>query len=57
MTHNGTGQRAAREAAERFLREGRRVRIATPPNSNTDFSDLLRLTELGQLHEGAQDVA
>jgi hypothetical protein len=55
--HNGTGQRAAREAAERFLREGRRVRIATPPNSNTDFSDLLRLAELGHLHEGAHDVA
>jgi putative DNA primase/helicase len=55
--HNGTGQRAAREAAERFLREGRRVRIATPPNSNTDFNDLLRLAELGHLHEGAHDVA
>jgi hypothetical protein len=50
---NGTGQRAAREVAERFLREGRRVRIATPLNSGTDFNDILRLADLGRLQGGA----
>jgi phage/plasmid primase-like uncharacterized protein len=41
--HNGVGQRAAGEAAERFLHEGRRVRIATPPIPGTDFNDVLRI--------------
>jgi putative DNA primase/helicase len=39
---NGVGQRAANVAAERFLAEGRRVRIALPPTSGLDFNDLLR---------------
>ena len=39
---NGVGQRAANAAAERFLAEGRRVRIALPPMSGLDFNDLLR---------------
>jgi putative DNA primase/helicase len=39
---NAVGQRAANAAAERFLAEGRRVRIALPPPSGLDFSDLLR---------------
>jgi putative DNA primase/helicase len=39
---NGVGQRAADAAAERFLAEGRRVRIALPPISGLDFNDLLR---------------
>jgi putative DNA primase/helicase len=38
---SGTGQRAAREAADRWLAEGRRVRIAMPPESDTDFADML----------------
>ena len=38
---NGTGQRAANAAAERFLVEGR-VRIALPPVPGVDFNDLLR---------------
>ena len=38
---SGVGQRAARNAAERFLAEGRRVRIAMPPEIDTDFNDLL----------------
>ena len=33
---------SASDAAERFLREGRRVRIATPPVPGTDFNDVLR---------------
>jgi putative DNA primase/helicase len=39
---NGVGQRAANAAAERFLAEGRRVRIALPPRPGLDFNDLLR---------------
>jgi putative DNA primase/helicase len=39
---NGAGQHAAKAAAERFLAEGRRVRIALPPTSGLDFNDLLR---------------
>jgi putative DNA primase/helicase len=39
---NGVGQRAANAAAERFLAEGRRVRIALPPMAGLDFNDLLR---------------
>jgi putative DNA primase/helicase len=54
---NGTGQRAASEAARRFLREGRRVRIATPVKSGTDFNDLLQLPDLGPLSGEARDVA
>ena len=38
---NGVGQRAAHKAAQRFLREGRSVRIAVPPVSDTDFNDLM----------------
>jgi len=34
------GQRAARAAAERWLTEGRRVRVALPPRG-CDFNDLL----------------
>jgi putative DNA primase/helicase len=38
---NGVGQRDANAAAERFLAEGRRVRIALPPTPGFDFNDLL----------------
>jgi putative DNA primase/helicase len=38
---NGVGERAAHDAAERWLAENRRVRIATPPEPDTDFNDLL----------------
>jgi putative DNA primase/helicase len=37
---SGTGQRAAHEAAVRFLAEGRRVRIAIPFERGTDFNDV-----------------
>lgn len=37
---NGVGQRNANAAAERFLAEGRRVRVALPPRSGIDFNDL-----------------
>jgi phage/plasmid primase-like uncharacterized protein len=38
---NGVGQRAAHEAAQRWLAEGRRVRIALPPGPDTDMADVL----------------
>jgi putative DNA primase/helicase len=38
---SGTGARAARDAAARWLNEGRRVRIALPPDPNTDMADVL----------------
>jgi putative DNA primase/helicase len=39
---DGTGERAAKAAAARFVNEGRKVRIAIPANAN-DFNDLLRI--------------
>jgi hypothetical protein len=53
---NGIGERAARNAALRWLAEGRRVRIAMPPEPHTDFNDVL----LGPAYarfERARDVA
>jgi putative DNA primase/helicase len=51
---NGIGQRAADDAAERWLVEGRRVRLALPPDAGTDFNDLLcadaRAFTTGALH-------
>jgi putative DNA primase/helicase len=38
---NGAGERAARAAAQRWLGEGRRVRIAMPPEPGTDMADVL----------------
>lgn len=38
---SGAGERAARHAAARWLAEGRRVGIAMPPVSGTDFNDVL----------------
>jgi putative DNA primase/helicase len=38
---NGVGQRAAYDAAARWLAEDRRVRIALPPKPDTDFADVL----------------
>jgi putative DNA primase/helicase len=38
---NGVGQSKADVAAERWLAEGRRVRIALPPEAGVDFNDLL----------------
>jgi putative DNA primase/helicase len=51
----GTGQRAARDAADRFLREGRRVRIAMPPMVGDDFNDVLSSAALADL-DGGRDV-
>jgi hypothetical protein len=38
---SGTGERAAHDAPARWLAEGRRVRIAMPPEVGTDMADLL----------------
>ena len=38
---SGTGQRAASDAAARWLSEGRSVRIATPTEPDTDMADVL----------------
>jgi len=39
---NGVGQAAADTAANRWVAEGRRVRIALPPTIGTDWNDVLR---------------
>lgn len=44
---SGTGQRAAEAAAERWTRQGRRVRIAVPPEPGTDFNDVARAVAYG----------
>jgi hypothetical protein len=38
---NGAGERAARTAAQRWLADGLRVRIAMPPELGSDFNDVL----------------
>jgi phage/plasmid primase-like uncharacterized protein len=43
---NGAGQSAARDAAKRFLAEGRRVRIALSPIPGTDWNDILMRAHL-----------
>jgi putative DNA primase/helicase len=53
---NGTGERAARTAAARWITEGRRVRIAMPPEPGTDFNDVLLGRSYGRIVE-ARDVA
>jgi putative DNA primase/helicase len=53
---SGTGQRAAREAAQRFLAEGRRVRLAIPPMPNTDWNDVLRGKAPARLTARVSDV-
>jgi phage/plasmid primase-like uncharacterized protein len=54
---NGVGQRAASEAAERFVREGRRVGISIPPMIGNDFNDVLRQATSAQADEEARHVA
>ena len=43
---NGAGENAATRAAERWIDEGRRVWIKTPPLPGTDWNDVL----LGSRH-------
>jgi putative DNA primase/helicase len=53
---NGAGERAARLAADRWLAEGRRVRIAMPPQPGTDFNDVMLGRAYARITE-ARDVA
>jgi phage/plasmid primase-like uncharacterized protein len=52
---NGVGQRAANDAAQRCLAEGRRVRLALPP-AGEDFNDMLTVGTASTIQE-ARDVA
>jgi putative DNA primase/helicase len=53
---SGAGVRAAYATADRWLREGRRVRIAIPPKPGTDFADVLLGRGYARITE-ARDVA
>jgi phage/plasmid primase-like uncharacterized protein len=53
---NGAGERAAYAAADRWLGEGRRVRIALPPVPGTDFADVLLGRAYARIAE-TRDVA
>jgi putative DNA primase/helicase len=50
---NGAGERAARTATARWLAEGRRVRVAMPPEPGSDFNDVL----IGRAYAEVRDVA
>lgn len=54
---NRCGERAARTAAARWLAEGRRVRIAMPPEPDTDMADVLvgrrGYADIMDLHDAA----
>ena len=50
---NGVGERAARCAAERWLAEGRRVRIALPPCPGSDWNDVLLNKDIGEARHAA----
>lgn len=47
VDHDPIGQRAARGAAERWLKEGRAVRLVTPDRPGTDFNDLVQAQMVG----------
>jgi putative DNA primase/helicase len=53
---SGVGQRAASDAGQRWLTEGRRVRIAMPPDPATDMADVLSpepsIETMQRLHVG-----
>jgi putative DNA primase/helicase len=51
-----TGERAAYAAAARLISEGRRVRVAIPPEPGTDFNDLLTQSSVKKINE-ARHVA
>jgi putative DNA primase/helicase len=53
---SGAGERAAHDAAARWLAEGRRVRLAMPPESGADFNDVLRGRAVAKINE-ARHVA
>jgi putative DNA primase/helicase len=50
---SGAGERAARTVAARWLAEGRRVKLAMPPEVGSDFNDVL----IGRAYAEVRDVA
>lgn len=48
---SGAGQRNAHDAAARWLAEGRRVRIALPPEPDADFNDMLTGCNTAEINE------
>jgi phage/plasmid primase-like uncharacterized protein len=54
---SGVGQRAAHAAAARWLAEGRRVRIALPPELGTDMADVLTASGASPHVTGGRHVA
>jgi putative DNA primase/helicase len=53
---NGAGERAAYVAAQRWIAEGRRVRIVMPPQPGTNFNDVVVGRYCASIME-ARDVA
>ena len=53
---NGTGERAAHDAAARWLAGGRHVRVAMPPEPGADFNDILTGRAAANI-SGARHVA
>jgi putative DNA primase/helicase len=51
---SGTGERAAIEAAQRWLAQGRRVKIALPSEPDTDFNNVLNSASLDHVDEEAR---
>ena len=54
---NGAGQQAAYAAAERWRAEGRKVKLALPPEPGTDFNDVLLGAACARINNGVPDVA
>jgi putative DNA primase/helicase len=48
---SGTGERFARDAAARWIAEGRRVRVAMPPELGADFNDVLTGHVVAKINE------
>jgi putative DNA primase/helicase len=49
---DGAGERAADEAARRWLREGRQVRVAMPAEPGSDFNDVLKRGVRAEVRDG-----
>jgi putative DNA primase/helicase len=54
---SGVGQRAAREAAHRWLNQGRHVKIALPLGPDTDFNNVLNSDSPDHVEKGVRHVA
>ena len=54
---NGRGERAARTAAARWVAEGRKVKVAMPPEPSTDFADVLAGRSYARIAEAGDGAA